>query len=351
MDPQSPPAITPAFMMDSLRMPPSQQACSKPGLGNRRAQTMDPGGLPLKRIKRTAPVEPRMPFPAAVQIRARPSTGISGSSAPQGRRQSWCPAAPRASPMLSGVGVSGAPHGYLLLARWVCCFSGYDGEGFSVLDPNTLEQIYDDGGSGGCVTWSASFPSSLVRPAASAAFTGAQMLVDFSKKESGEWRAMAFRQSEFSQDHHVCIASDCSMLVGARQKGGGHAHAFHAPLAGGNEGFVLPKLPVLRRDYWMQWAPMPAAWPQLYAYVHHTKGGRHQSPPEPGSLAVSLVASRKPVVLGTWTAHGLASLLKARKLRGDETGEPHSVKWAPNGRHLAVLCEHCTLVMTFGPPG
>ncbi|KAK9825045.1 hypothetical protein WJX74_003577 [Apatococcus lobatus] len=244
-----------------------------------------------------------------------------------------------------------SPQGYLLLVRYGMSSAFLEGEGFSVLNPTTLEQVYSCRGPAEFVSWATNPPSRLVKPALSASITGTPALLDLSQREHGEWHVMKFDQSKLSHHLHLCISSDGSMLVGARRQGAGRNHAFHLPLADGAGGYVLPKLPIRSmHGAWMQWAPLPAAWPQIYAFVHWAEAGKRGKGKifKPSNAAVSLVDSRKLSVLGSWTAKELSSLVKGRKLRGDETGEPQCVKWAPNGKHLAVLCTKCTLVMTFG---
>ncbi|KAK9825016.1 hypothetical protein WJX74_000814 [Apatococcus lobatus] len=236
-----------------------------------------------------------------------------------------------------------SPHGRLLLARFGMCSSDLDGEGFSLVDPSTLEQVYSCASSAGSVSWASNSPSRLVKLSLSAAVTGVPALLNFGQEEHGEWHVMDFHQSKFSSYHNLCISSDGCMLVGARRRGaGGRAHAFHLPLADSGDGYVVPKSPIKSTGAWMQWAPLPAAWPQIYAYVHWTEDRKDEKGKisQPSHAALSLVDSRKLSVLGSWTAKELSSLVKGRKLRKDDTGEPQCVKWAPDGKHLAVLSPH-----------
>ena len=58
--------------------------------------------------------------------------------------------------------------------------------------------------------------------------------------------------------------------------------------------------------------------------------------------------SSRVAVLGTWSFQDLDKLSEGGRLPADVVAQGDRVKWAPNGKHLAVLCGSCTLVMTFG---
>lgn len=190
------------------------------------------------------------------------------------------------------------------------------------------------------VFWAAQSVSSHHQPRLSAFFFRHQ-IADFSFADSGIWKVDAFRPVQNERPHYSwhTFAS------------GGHCY-FGRRCVQGKLEFVYPYsdnsttgMKQSNGCHYMQWAPFPSCWPRLFAHVL-------PPPYRPISLptdkwCVRLIDSLTEAVLGTWTKDALSSILRRRRLRGDKTAM-HSVKWAPNGRHLAVFSGSCTMVLTFG---
>ncbi len=101
-------------------------------------------------------------------------------------------------------------------------------------------------------------------------------------------------------------------------------------------------------------APLPGAWPVVDAkivHVHNSDG----SGPSHRSLVwtLELVQPFGPYVLGNWTSDDLLELAQGKLCFTAAPCEKiEGCTWAPNSRHLAILCNKRTwvLVMTFREP-
>ena len=114
-------------------------------------------------------------------------------------------------------------------------------------------------------------------------------------------------------------------------------------------------------------APIPKAWPAIYCCLHLAlDAGRLDSLGWPDLQAVanqipgpdlklSLVDCEGHARLGTWTAadlwehiHGQHQEVCSPQTEAAPT--PQFMQWSPDGRHLAVMCSSCVMVMTFEGP-
>ena len=98
-------------------------------------------------------------------------------------------------------------------------------------------------------------------------------------------------------------------------------------------------------------APLPGAWPVVDArIVYDPSLERSRDRHRPECYAVELVQAFGPHVLGTWTADDFLELAQGKLCFTSAPCEKiEGCTWAPNSRHLAVLCNKRTwvLVMTF----
>ena len=249
--------------------------------------------------------------------------------------------------------VSWSPNGHLLVAGWE--------HGCTIVDPNTLNHLITFLHCRGSVDWA---PSALPKPSLIAFFPWQGNYIwgriyNFCCRETGEWECSACKApGKFEPLWTAHLSPNGASLVGTRSSATGHVCASHSSLhASRSDGFIMPTRPLWKATtlgsdrLWLQFAPLPACWPQIYAYVHEScrakKTASQASSPSTGPAAISLVNSDHVAVLGTWSIKHLDKMVQGRRLRDDVIDQVHNVRWAPNGKHLAVYCGSCTLVMTF----
>ena len=109
----------------------------------------------------------------------------------------------------------------------------------------------------------------------------------------------------------------------------------------------------------LDWAPFPPAWPGVYACIVQRGPGisewaslaGHEGPEE--VPFVGLVDARHHKLLGSWTAADLDKYARISFPLTSLPWKPQALKWAPSGRHLAVLCpcRSKVLFLTFQTAG
>ena len=99
----------------------------------------------------------------------------------------------------------------------------------------------------------------------------------------------------------------------------------------------------------IKWAPAPADWPKVYAFLHQPAEESPNLDPEiDEEISVVLVDAAQHTMLGRWTS---AMLLQFAENQGLQPAAldtvPKDIVWCPNGRHLLVVCGNCSFVLTF----
>lgn len=248
-----------------------------------------------------------------------------------------------------------SPHGRLLVLRWASNCSSF-ASGFKVLDSKTLQAVFESLNPAGNMSWAASAPSALRGPCLSAVFP--KEIVCFTSTKEGEWEVRAQSSSLFEPVHTVHISPDGDTIIGLRQKSSGQYGIYHRSLGQDMGEWLGTEDRQYPPDWHPEWVPFSCRWSQIYASIHPAQlmllGTENMQGPAFGTPSISLVDAKRNAVLGTWTPNALANALS--QTMGDSrrcersVGAMYDTLWSPDGRHLAVFCDSCILVMDFSMP-
>lgn len=245
--------------------------------------------------------------------------------------------------------------------------------GFSVVDGHSLrvvfaaKDIFHREMQGG-LQWRTGVPSASpnsIKPVSTLWACG--MIVDFHQDSLGEWKAAAKQIMELGSSGCTSLSPDRQTLVGVQQ----HSCLGHVAR---ESSWAQPEILIYSeqdccRDPFrflpdqhhalVEWAPFPHAWLPLYAVICQWRPKNKRSRSKeicdgkqtlPNELV--LVDSRRHVVVGRWTAAMLrqaaSSSQTAAEVHTLQNDNFESLDWAPNGRHLAVLCRDFKFIITFG---
>lgn len=267
------------------------------------------------------------------------------------------------SPIIGGMKLMASPVGQQSPAQWSSCKWSpgghlltvvwesnalFSGSGFKVLDPSTLEVVFESFNNMGIMSWAAQ-PRSMLRGAClSACFPWCDGLVRFDLGSNGKWQVKAYGLATFQPCQVVHVSPDGNTLVGLRDKGWGQCDLYHHSIGTGLGDWVNTSDQHRYSHGWhLDWAPTPEHWPQLYAHVNQMAVQRQTDGYARATIpSVSLVSAQKDCILGTWTPEMLSLKIGSQDCE-DEAMSMRETLWSPNSQHLAVFCGKCILVMTF----
>ena len=177
-------------------------------------------------------------------------------------------------------------------------------------------------------------------------------MIRFSHDLTG-WRpeVTGMREAGVSFDTAISPCGSTLVLLGKSGLTGPYMRLYHYALATQSQ-HTIASVPQWQRCIDMGWAPFARAWLQVYAYVG-CQLARRTLPNDVGSTvgaSVDLNDAASHKFLASWKAQALTG--KAGQwAEAPFQDVPRAVKWAPHGRHLAILCSNSVLVMTFGSTG
>lgn len=199
------------------------------------------------------------------------------------------------------------------------------------------------------LSWAAGLFSSTGGKAMAMCVRRHQELVQLVRGSNGDWQASYNLLEDATKWHDASIAPFGRHLVALMGDPADHsAYVCQYDLKTQQQHTVAQRVKHDGKFSWLMldWAPTPAAWPQLYAYIHDTF-------PQPtgGQAAIGqsvvLVDSSTHRTLGSWKVKNGTHTAAFQGVSLD-VKKVQQLKWSCDGKHLAVFCTDCVQVLTFG---
>ena len=181
--------------------------------------------------------------------------------------------------------VEWTPCGHLLVACWVTKHCVRQ-QGCTIFDPYTLEKVIVVPQQSECIHRAAKPASFMQSPSLSAFFPEIGWYVSFSCHASCCWTYSTCDCPEPLWPHASVLSPDGAALVGPQgsRLAPGSEWAFHSSLDPcSSDAAIMPELPIWwsgnaeSAGVWVQYAPLPRCWPQIYAYLHESRAARKRS--------------------------------------------------------------------------
>lgn len=213
-----------------------------------------------------------------------------------------------------------------------------------VQDPSTFQIIFKIPGHSRKMSWACRATPDGAGQTLTAFLAASRTIVTFSKV-NGHWQASQSQLKSLASciDGSLAPAGDTLVAVGKPDPSRIMTQLIHHDPDTQQEHLIVNSFIFTCPDNVLQmaWAPLPAAWPQMYALVNKV--------PKHFFDVMNLVDAKAQNVLGSWTTSDLNKQALGRSLRwAPKADSLRAVSWSPGGRHLAVICEdRWTLVLSF----
>ena len=213
-----------------------------------------------------------------------------------------------------------------------------------VQDPFNLEYIFKMPGHSRRMSWASRASVDGTGQVLIAFLAASRTVVTFSKV-NGHWQASQSQLKGLTSciDGSLAPSGDMLVAVGKPHQDPSRIQLIHHDPEAQQEHLIVNSFIFTCPDNTLQmaWAPLPAAWPPMYALV--------QKVPKHFFDVVNVVDAKAHRVLGSWTTSDISKQALGRSLRwAPKADSLQAVSWSPSGRHLAVFCkDRWTLVLSF----
>lgn len=226
------------------------------------------------------------------------------------------------------------------------------GDGFCIFDPCTKRPVCEcDYATYRGLSWAAGLSNSTSGKAMAVCLRqGQRGVVRLAQDSNGEWQASLGEWESEVRCHDAIMSPFGRHLVTKMEDKGGDAACICQYDSITNEEHVIARhFHIDEASPWviLDWAPIPAAWPQLYAYVHEEipEPSGHQSVAV-AAQSVKLVDSLQHRIIGSWNVTDGSHAADQQEILG-YMKKATQLKWSANGKHLAVFCTDWVQVLTF----